>query len=196
MSARTLGLHYGRHHAGYVNTLNRLTAATPYAGQSLVRVIRASAPKATHRAIFNAAAQAWNHEFFWKSIRPRGASGARPAGALAKRIRADIGDSSDLVAAFVDAGQAQFGSGWVWLVAAGRRLKVLATAGAEPPWLGAGVALLAIDVWEHAYYLDYQHRRPAFLATVARKLLNWEFAAENFAAIEPGRRRIGPMLDP
>jgi Fe-Mn family superoxide dismutase len=182
ISGHTMSCHYGKHHAGYVKTLNKLTKGTAFADRSLEDVIRTSVAKVKYQQIFNSAAQVWNHEFFWNSICPGGPT--KPAGRLAKLLTTEIGNKSDVVRALVDAGQKQFGSGWVWLVAKANHLKVIHSANADLPWTDGYTPLLTIDVWEHAYYLDYENRRPSFLGVVAQKLLNWEFAAQNLAAMD------------
>jgi Fe-Mn family superoxide dismutase len=178
MSARTMGLHYGKHHRGYVDKLNALIDGTRFAGTTLEEIIKATHRNAQQKAIFNNAAQAWNHMFFWNSLRP---SGGEPSGMLAKAIDRDFGGYETFLKQFVDTGAQHFGSGWVWLVAGKDKLAIEATADAVTPMAEGKTCLLTIDVWEHAYYLDYQNRRPDFLKAVAENLLNWEFAAKNLA---------------
>jgi Fe-Mn family superoxide dismutase len=177
ISAKTLSFHWGKHHKGYVDALNGLIKGGPLEGKPLAEIVRASAADSAAKAIFNNAAQSWNHEFYWKSLRPKG--GAGPSGLLAERIEASFGTLDVLKKALVDAGTGQFGSGWAWLVAEGPALKVVKTANADTPITAGTTPLLVVDVWEHAYYLDWQNRRKDHLAAVVDGLLNWEFAAAN-----------------
>ena len=176
-SARTVSFHYGKHHKAYVDKLNELTAGSDLEGKSLEDVVVAVAGKADKQAVFNNAAQVWNHTFFWHSMTPGG--GGRPAGDLAARIDAAWGGYDEFVAAFKAAAVGRFGSGWVWLVDDSGELKITSTANAEMP-AGQGVKpLLTCDVWEHAYYLDYQNRRPDFVQAFFDSLVDWGFAAKN-----------------
>ena len=178
ISAKTISFHYGKHHQAYVNKLNELVAGTDLAGLALEDVIAKTAGQPDKAGIFNNAAQVWNHTFYWNSLSPNG--GGRPSGVIGKRIEADFGSYENFAKQFADAGLAQFGSGWVWLVDDGGILKILKTPNAENPMSQKkGRALLVIDVWEHAYYLDYQNRRNDYLKTVIEKLINWEFAEKN-----------------
>jgi Fe-Mn family superoxide dismutase len=177
ISAKTLSFHWGKHHRGYVDNLNGLVKGGPFEGKPLAEIVRASAADTASRAVFNNAAQAWNHDFYWKSLRPKG--GAKPASELAGRIEASFGSLDALKKALVEAGTGQFGSGWAWLVADGPALKVVKTANADTPLTTGLAPLLVLDVWEHAYYLDWQNRRKDYLAAVVEDLLNWEFAAAN-----------------
>ena len=177
ISAKTLSFHWGKHHRGYVDALNGLVKGGPLEGKPLSEIVRASASDASARAVFNNSAQAWNHDFFWKSLRPKG--GAAPSGALAESIEASFGSLDGLKKELVAAGLGQFGSGWAWLVADGAALKVVKTANADTPLTAGPTPLLVLDVWEHAYYLDYQNRRKDYLTAVVDGLLNWEFAASN-----------------
>jgi len=177
ISSRTLSFHWGKHHRGYVDALNGLVKGGPLEGRPLEEIVRASAADASARAVFNNAAQIWNHDFFWKSLRPKG--GAAPSGALAERVEASFGSFDGLKKELVAAGLGQFGSGWAWLVADGAALKVVKTANADTPLTTGQTPLLVLDVWEHAYYLDYQNRRKDYLTAVVDSLLNWEFAASN-----------------
>ena len=176
ISADTVALHYGKHHAGYVANVNRLVAATPREGAALEDLIGT-----TSGGLFNNAAQVWNHTFYWESMHPAG--GGEPSGAL----RAAIEDGFDSVDGFrkqfVDAACGHFGSGWVWLVAGGRHLEVMSTTNADLPQRHDRTPLLTIDVWEHAYYLDYRNARPAYVERWMENLVNWEFAATNLAAL-------------
>jgi Fe-Mn family superoxide dismutase len=174
-SAKTISFHYGKHHQAYLNKLNELTKGTPQEKQSLEEVIRFAAKD--KGALFNNAAQVWNHTFFWSSMTPKG--GGEPKGELAGMIRESFGGLDKLHEEFKNAAVGQFGSGWAWLVLDGSRLKVVKTANAELPLVTGQKALLNCDVWEHAYYLDYQNRRPDFVQAFLNHLVNWEFAAKN-----------------
>ena len=182
ITAKTLSFHYGKHHAGYLATLNKLIAGTPYAGQPLEAIVRkAAAAQAT--PIFNNAAQVWNHTFYWNSLAPAGTGGA-PEGAFGEAVARDFGSFANLKAALADAAVKRFGSGWAWLVAKDGKLAVISTPNAETPLTQAGVTpLLTVDVWEHAYYLDWQNRRADYVAALLDKLANWKFAAINFSRI-------------
>jgi superoxide dismutase, Fe-Mn family len=182
ISARTLSFHHGKHHAGYVTKLNQLVGGSIYAGRPLDEVVKKSAEDPAAKMVFNNAAQAWNHDFYWRSMRPRG--GGTPSGALRDAIGRDFGGVSEFRAAFAKAAAAEFGSGWAWLVAgAGGTLKIAATNDADTPIVRGERPLLTIDVWEHAYYLDYQNRRPDYIAAWLDNLINWEFAEVNFSAV-------------
>lgn len=180
ISANTLSFHYGKHHQAYVTNLNNMVKDTPLAGKSLEEVIMDSSKDASKAGIFNNAAQVWNHTFYWNSMKPNG--GGKPTGALAKKIDEDFGSYDKFVEAFKQAGATQFGSGWAWLVLDGGKLKVTKTPNADLPMAHGQKALLTMDVWEHAYYLDFQNRRPDYITTFLDKLVNWEFAEKNFAA--------------
>jgi len=181
VSARTVGFHYGKHHRGYVSTLNKLLPGSPCEGKALEAIIRETAGKSDATAVFNNAAQVWNHTFYWRSLAPAGRGGA-PSKALESALQAAFGSVDGCRAALLEAATKQFGSGWAWLVAEKGALKVVKTPNAETPLTQAGVApLLAVDVWEHAYYLDWQNRRADYVKAVCKKLLNWTFASENFA---------------
>ena len=177
ISANTLGFHYGKHHRAYVDNLNKAVAGSAFAGQSLEQLIVATAGKSEHTAVFNNAAQAWNHAFYWKSLRPGG--GGQPPAALKARIEASFGSVEACRKELLAAATSQFGSGWAWLVADGGKLAVVKTGNADNPLTKSQRPLLTIDVWEHAYYLDYQNRRADHVSAVLDKLLNWEFALEN-----------------
>jgi len=172
ISARTIGLHYGKHHAAYVKKLNELVAGTRFADMSLEQVVRESAGK--EQKIFDNAAQAWNHAFFWSCLRK---GGGKPAGALASRIDADCGGYDAFKRKFADAAVNCFGSGWAWLVDKGGKLDVIATSNAGTPIATGATPILTLDVWEHAYYVDYENRRPEYVGAVIDKLLDWDFAA-------------------
>jgi Fe-Mn family superoxide dismutase len=177
ISANTISFHYGKHHKGYVDNLNKLIAETEFADMTLEKIITETAGKADKTAIFNNAAQAWNHTFYWRSLRPKG--GGEPPAVLKKKIEASFGALDVCKKELATAAMAQFGSGWVWLVLDSNKLKVVKTANADLPLTKGIKPLLTIDVWEHAYYLDYQNRRADYVNAVLDKLINWNFAAEN-----------------
>jgi Fe-Mn family superoxide dismutase len=179
ISAETMSFHYGKHHKASVDNLNKLVAGTDFADTPLEKLIAAVAGKPDKAGMFNNAAQIWNHTFFWNSMRPNG--GGTPSGAVAKGIDAAFGSFDNFKKEFANAAVTQFGSGWAWLVADKGSLKLVKTANAETPLTMGVTPLLTIDVWEHAYYLDYQNRRPDFVAAVIDKLINWEFANANLA---------------
>ena len=176
ISANTIGFHYGKHHKGYVDNLNRLLAGSDLADLPLEKIVAAVTGKADKTAIFNNAAQIWNHTFYWNSLRPNG--GGEPPAALKQKIEASFGSVDALKKELATAAMGQFGSGWAWLVADGDKLKVVRTGNADLPAAGLK-PLLTIDVWEHAYYLDYQNRRADYVNALLDKLLNWEFALQN-----------------
>lgn len=177
ISANTIGFHYGKHHKGYVDNLNKLLAGSEMAEMSLERVVMATAGQADKAALFNNAAQIWNHTFYWQSMRPQG--GGTPPAALKQRLEADFGSVDACKKELAAAAMTQFGSGWAWLVLDGGKLKVVKTGNAELPLTKGMKPLLTIDVWEHAYYLDYQNRRADYVNAVLDKLINWEFALQN-----------------
>jgi Fe-Mn family superoxide dismutase len=182
ISSATLKLHHGAHHRGYVDKLNALVKDEA----DLEAIIRRSAPQAATdaraRALFNNAAQAWNHAFYWRSLRPKGAGA--PRGRLAERIAADYGSRESFVEQLKGAALGVFGSGWTWLVLEQGRLRIVCTANADTPVAQGQTPLLVLDVWEHAYYLDYQSRRAEHVAAVVDHLLNWDFAEANLVARE------------
>jgi Fe-Mn family superoxide dismutase len=180
VSRSTLEFHHGKHHAAYVTNLNNLVAGTDLEGKSLEETVQAVAGDASKAGVFNNAAQVWNHSFYWQCMKPGG--GERPTGALADKINADFGSFEAFVEQFKAAGATQFGSGWAWLVLDGGTLKITKTANADLPLAHGQTALLTMDVWEHAYYLDYQNRRPDYMTTFLEKLVNWDFVAANLAA--------------
>lgn len=180
MSASTLEFHHDKHHAAYVNTLNNLVKDTELADKSLEEIIKATFKDPGKVAVFNNAGQAWNHNFYWNSIKPGG--GGAPSGELADKISASFGSLDKLKEELKNAGATQFGSGWAWLVKDGDTLKVTKTPNAENPIAHGQTPLLTIDVWEHAYYLDFQNRRPDFLQNFIDHLINWDFVAHNLAA--------------
>ncbi|MGZ5596464.1 MAG: superoxide dismutase [Usitatibacter sp.] len=187
ISARTMGLHYGKHHAAYVKKLNELVAGTRYADMSLEQVIAATVGGEDTRKIFNNAAQAWNHTFFWNCLKP-GAGGA-PSKAIAQRIDESFGGYAQFKEKFAQSAVDTFGSGWAWLVARGDKLEILSTPNAGTPITMGAMPLLTIDVWEHAYYVDYENRRPEFVNAVIDKLLDWDFAAEQLEKARSGDRK-------
>jgi Fe-Mn family superoxide dismutase len=177
ISARTIQFHYGKHHKAYVDKTNELVAGTKFAGMPLEELVRA-AEREKNQPLFNNAAQVWNHTFFWNCLRP---GGSKPSGDIAARLDKDLGGHDKFAEAFAKAAVGQFGSGWAWLVDKGGKLEIVTTPNAVTPLTGEATPLLTLDVWEHAYYLDYQNRRPDFAKAVIEKLLNWEFAAQNLA---------------
>jgi Fe-Mn family superoxide dismutase len=180
MSAKTFEFHYGKHHAAYVTNLNKLVQDTELADKSLEEVIKASFGDSSKTGIFNNAAQVWNHTFFWNSMKPNG--GGQPTGELADKINTAFGSFDKFKEEFKNAAVTQFGSGWAWLVKDGDTLKITKTPNAENPLAHGQTALLTVDVWEHAYYLDYQNRRPDFVQTVLDNLVNWDFVTKNLSA--------------
>jgi Fe-Mn family superoxide dismutase len=177
ISANTIGFHYGKHHKGYVDNLNKLIAGTEFADLPLEKIITKTAGKADKTAIFNNAAQIWNHTFYWKSMRSKG--GGEPPASLKQKMEASFGSVDACKKELASAAVSQFGSGWAWLVLDGNELKAVKTSNAAVPLTTAMKPLLAVDVWEHAYYLDYQNRRADYVNAVLDKLINWEFALQN-----------------
>lgn len=180
ITAHTIDFHYRKHHQGYVDNLNKLLAGTDYAALSLEKIIAATSGRVEAAAIFNNAAQIWNHTFYWKSLRAKG--GGEPPAALKEKMAAAFGSVDGCKKELASMAVSQFGSGWGWLVLDGDKLRVVKTANAETPLTTGMKPLLTIDVWEHAYYLDYQNRRADYVAAMLDKLINWEFALENFSA--------------
>jgi len=180
ITAHTISFHYRKHHQGYVDNLNKLVSGTDYAALSLEKIIAATSGQVEAAAIFNNAAQIWNHTFYWKSLRAKG--GGEPPAALKEKMVAAFGSVDVCKKELSSMVVSQFGSGWGWLVLDGDKLKVVKTANAETPLTTGVKPLLTIDVWEHAYYLDYQNRRADYVAAVLDKLINWEFALENINA--------------
>jgi Fe-Mn family superoxide dismutase len=177
ITANTIRFHYGKHHKGYADNLNKLVAGTEYADLPLEKIVTATAGRSDRTAIFNNAAQLWNHTFYWKSMKARG--GGEPPAALKQKLEASFGGVDAFKKELAAAATSQFGSGWAWLVVAGDKLKVVKTANADLPMTAGMKPLLTIDVWEHAYYLDYQNRRADYVNAVLDKLINWEFALQN-----------------
>jgi Fe-Mn family superoxide dismutase len=174
-TARTISFHYGKHHKTYLDTLNKLTEGTDLADKALEDVIKGAAPG----PVFNNAAQVWNHTFFWNGMKPGG--GGAPEGDLAAKIDAAFCSYDQFVESFRNAAVGRFGSGWAWLVAEGGALKIVTTSNAETPLTTAATPLLTVDLWEHAYYLDYQNLRPVYVQAFFDKLVNWDFVAGNLA---------------
>ena len=177
ISANTLSFHYGKHHKAYVDNLNKLLTGSELAELPLEKLITETAGKTDKAAIFNNAAQIWNHTFYWNSLKPQG--GGEPPAALKAKLDAAFGNLEGFKKELAAAATGQFGSGWAWLVADGDKLKVIKTANADNPLTQGLKPLLTLDVWEHAYYLDYQNRRADYVAALMDKLLNWQFAAAN-----------------
>jgi Fe-Mn family superoxide dismutase len=177
ISANTIGFHYGKHHKGYVDNLNKLAKGTPFESLSLEQVVLKSA-KEKNTPIFNNAAQIWNHNFYWNSMKPEG--GGKPTGKILDKINESFSDWDKFRQKFAETTVSQFGTGWGWLCLNQKgRLEIVKTEDADVPMMMKLKPLLTIDVWEHAYYLDYQNRRAAYVDAVIDKLLNWEFAAQN-----------------
>ena len=175
ITANTLSFHHGKHHNAYVTNLNNLIVGTEFETSTLEEIIRKSSGP-----IFNNAAQVWNHTFYWHSMKPNG--GGKPSGALLSAIEKSFGSFDAFKEAFKAAATTQFGSGWAWLVATDKGLEVTKTGNAETPLTQGKTPLMTIDVWEHAYYLDFQNRRPDYITTFLDHLVNWDFAASNFKA--------------
>jgi superoxide dismutase, Fe-Mn family len=179
ISAETIGYHYGKHHQAYVNNLNNLAPGTKYEAMSLEDVIKASVGQASEKAVFNNAAQVWNHTFYWNSLAPAGAGGGGdPTGAVADGIVKSFGSFADFKDKFSKAAATQFGSGWAWLVQTSDGLAIEQSANADTPFAAGKNCLLTIDVWEHAYYVDYRNARPKYIEEFW-KLVNWNFANAN-----------------
>lgn len=177
ISAKTISFHYGKHHSGYVKKLNKFIADTDYQGSELEQIIRRSAEHPKDVAIFNNAAQVWNHTFYWHSMKPGG--GGPPSGRLAELMRKHFGGYEGFQQAFAATAASQFGSGWAWLVMTNDSLEVMKTGNADNPLTHGAKPLITIDIWEHAYYLDYQNRRADYIASYLDHLVNWDFAADN-----------------
>jgi Fe-Mn family superoxide dismutase len=180
ISSRTISFHYYKHHQAYVDTLNTLVEKTKFADMKLEKIVQATAKSEDEKEkkIFNNAGQVWNHDFYWRSLSP---AKTEPSGALASAIARDFGGTDTLIAQLAEAGKGQFGSGWAWLVSKDGKLSVTKTANAMTPMAEGVNCLLTVDVWEHAYYLDYQNARPKYLEAVLAKILNWDYAGENLA---------------
>jgi Fe-Mn family superoxide dismutase len=179
ISANTLGFHSGKHHKAYVDKLNELIVGTEFAAMPLEKIVRAVAGQSDDLSLFNNAAQAWNHDFYWHSMKPKG--GGEPPAVLKQLIESSFGSVEAFKKELLNAAVGEFGSGWAWVVKDGPKLKVLKTGNAATPLIWGMTPLLCIDVWEHAYYLDYQNRRSDHVHALIDKLANWEFAAENLS---------------
>jgi len=179
ISARTLSFHYDKHHRGYVARTNELVAGTPMAAMTLEQVVRVAAADPARRTLFTTAAQVGTHDFYWRSLKP---GGSKPSAALLERINRDFGSLDALKQKLVEAAVNKFASGYAWLVLDGDKLAVVTSDDAQTPMVGGQRPLLAVDVWEHAYYLDYQHERRKHVEQVVGTLLNWEFASKNLEA--------------
>lgn len=177
LSERTLEFHHDKHHAAYVTNTNKMIAGTDLADKKLEDIIAAAAKSPEKKGLFNNAAQAWNHNFLWHSMVPNG--GGKPKGEIAERIQQDLKGYDSFAEAFAAAAGGQFGSGWAWLVLDGGKLKIEATANADTPLVHGKTPILTCDVWEHAYYLDFQNRRPDYVKTFLEHLINWDFANAN-----------------
>lgn len=177
VSGETLDFHHGKHHQAYVTNLNKLIEGKPEAELSLEEIIKKS-----EGGIFNNAAQVWNHSFYWNCLAPKG--GGEPTGELAQLIARDFGSFARFQELFAEAAATQFGSGWAWLTYDGGKLAIEKTANADLPLRHGRNALLTIDVWEHAYYIDYRNARPKYIDTFLKSLVNWDFAAKNLAVLK------------
>jgi Fe-Mn family superoxide dismutase len=173
ISAKTIEFHYGKHHNTYVGNTNKLIDGTELANESLESIVKKTAADASKAGIFNNAAQVWNHSFYWQCMKPNG--GGAPTGPIAEKIVATFGSYEKFAEEFKNAGVTQFGSGWAWLVVKGNELQIIKTANADTPIAKGLKPVLTVDVWEHAYYLDYQNRRPDYLSAFVEKLINWDF---------------------
>jgi len=177
ISENTISFHYGKHHQAYVNNTVKMIAGTDLEKAALDDIIRKTAGRADQSVLFNNAAQVFNHTFYWNSMKPGG--GGEPQGKIAARIQESFGSYQKFVEAFSGAAASQFGSGWAWLVQDGGRLQVIKTSNADTPITTQAKPLITIDVWEHAYYLDYMNRRADYIKAFVEKLLNWDFAEKN-----------------
>ncbi|WP_300465315.1 superoxide dismutase [Desulfobacula sp.] len=177
ISAKTMSFHYGKHHNAYVTNLNKLIEGTDLANETLEDIIKKTANNAEKAGIFNNAAQVWNHTFYWHSMMPNG--GGLPTGAIAEKINVDFGGYDNFIEQLKNTGLTQFGSGWAWLVLKNNKLELMATSNADTPIAHGLKPLLTVDVWEHAYYLDYQNGRGNYLDAFLHNLVNWEFVNSN-----------------
>jgi Fe-Mn family superoxide dismutase len=173
ISSNTLEFHHGKHHSGYIENTNRLVKGTDLEKKDLEPIIKETSGDDSRIAVFNNAAQVWNHSFYWQCMKPKG--GGYPAGMVKEKIDADFGSYQKFIEEFKTAGTSQFGSGWAWLVLKNGRLEVIKTSNADTPLAHGLKPLLTVDVWEHAYYLDYQNRRPDYLSAFVEHLINWDF---------------------
>ncbi|MBA3019169.1 MAG: superoxide dismutase [Desulfobacteraceae bacterium] len=173
ISQQTIEYHYGKHHNAYVTNTNKLIEGTDLSNQDLGNIIKKTSKDTSMSSIFNNAAQVWNHSFYWACMKPGG--GGSPSGAIAERIASDFGSYEKFAEQFKNAGITQFGSGWAWLILKDNHLEIMKTSNADTPLAHGLKPLLTVDVWEHAYYLDYQNRRPDYLASFLEHLINWDF---------------------
>jgi len=180
ISSRTLEFHHGKHHSAYVGKVNTMIEGTALAEADLETIINESVGDTAKAGLFNNAAQVWNHSFYWQCMRPGG--GGAPTGAILDKINSDLGGYEKFDEAFRAAGATQFGSGWAWLVLRNDKLEIIKTANADTPVAHGITPLLTMDVWEHAYYLDYQNRRPVYIGAFIDKLINWDFVNANLGA--------------
>ena len=174
LTAETLAFHYEKHHQTYLTNLKNLLAGKPEADKSLEEIVKSATPG----PMFNNAAQVWNHDFYWTSMKPNG--GGEPTGKLLEAIKKDFGSYAEFKGKFQDAAVKQFASGWAWLVNTGGKLEITTTSNAETPMSKGATCLLTCDVWEHAYYIDYRNLRAKYVETFLNSLVNWDFAAANF----------------
>ncbi len=184
ISAETLSYHYDKHHRGYVDKLNKLIDGTPYAGLSLENIVTKAREEAAID-ILNNAQQVWNHTFLWESMSPNG--GAAPNGRIKELVEESYGDFDTFKKQFRDAALSHFGSGWVWLVLDGTKLTILTTGNADSPVATHLFPLMTLDVWEHAYYIDYKNKRASYVDTFLDKLVSWKFAAANLQNVEKSK---------
>lgn len=182
ITENTLSFHHGKHHLAYINNLNNLIKGTELEAKNIDEIIISAAKDSSKIGVFNNAAQAWNHTFYWLSMKPQG--GGEPKGKLRDQIEKDFGGFENFKEKFKEAGVAQFGSGWAWLVEENGQLKITKTPNADLPMAHGQNAILTADVWEHAYYLDYQNRRPDYLKIFLDHLINWDFAEDMYNNIK------------
>jgi Fe-Mn family superoxide dismutase len=175
ISEKTIDFHYGKHHNTYVTNLVKLIGGTDLENETLENIIKKTAGDSARAGIFNNAAQVWNHTFYWNSMKPNG--GGSPTGKILEKIKTDFGSYEKFVEEFKNAGLTQFGSGWAWLILKDGKLQVTKTPNADTPIAHGLTPLLTVDVWEHAYYLDYQNKRAEYLDIFIKNLINWEFAS-------------------
>lgn len=182
ISEETISYHYSKHHSSYVNKLNDMIEGTDHANHSLEEIILETSKNADKQGIFNNAAQVWNHTFYWHSMKPSG--GGNPSGLIESKITEDFGSVEEFNKQFSAAGGAQFGSGWAWLVLNNGKLEIVKTPNAENPITEGKTPLLTMDVWEHAYYIDYRNSRPDYMNVFLESLVNWDFANRNLEAAQ------------
>ncbi|SJZ79315.1 superoxide dismutase, Fe-Mn family [Enhydrobacter aerosaccus] len=180
ISAQTVQFHYGKHHAAYYANLNRMIPNTPYADLPLEQIVVKTGSDPTQKALFNQAGQAWNHDFYWQVLKP--GSGSQPSGKLAQALERDFGGFVKFKEAYAQRANAVFGSGWAWLIEDGGKLALMETSNADTPIAHGKRPLAVIDVWEHAYYLDYQNRRPDHVKAVLDNLMNWDFVRDRMTS--------------